>query len=263
MFEFAISQHRKRRPSRRWLTCLVVSVFAHVAAVGVLVENPSLLRTGQKNWLRHLMDLRLALRHAPEPKDSDWRTVAVVGSRGRMQPPSEATLKALAYDWSKGSGSTPPITIKLDKGLERIGDTKAAVRPVTPALGTQEPQPVPGSPTGVSRPSPTAPETPSRAEGPAGGPVDATASKGGATGETPGAGSAQEGVAVALPPPEPPTPQQVPKNIVPLPDSAAPTQIPDKPTDTKQAANANPEPRAAGPNQIQGQPKVFENVQQA
>src|SRR5215470_6247521 len=145
MFEFAIAQNQKRRPSRWAIYAYVLSCVAHLATLALLIEFPEILRPGTGRWLSHLLNLEWHPRPAPARADSGWRTVAVVGSGGgssTMTAPSAETLRKYAYDWSRGSGtgSQPPVRIQLDKEVV-AGDTRQEVPPVTPTLGTKDPKP--------------------------------------------------------------------------------------------------------------------------
>ena len=249
MFEFAISQHRKRKPTRRWLLCSVVSCAAHVAALVVLVEHPELLRPGKGHWLSHLLRLEPSAKVRTE---RDWRTVAVVGGSGRMLGLSGEALRKYAYDWNRGTGTRTEATVRvrLDKGAER---GERGRRGFTPALGTKEPKPAPGSPEGVraaeapkdAQPGKTAADT-------AGAPVNVA----GAPGSEP-ASPNQRGTVVYLPPET--APRQAPKKVAETAVGAAPVAIPSGVTAPPEPAR----PASKAPSQTKGEPKVFADQQQA
>src|SRR5512144_2072458 len=89
MFEFAISQQQKHPPSRRFLASMAVSLASHFLCVAVLIEYPQLLGPGLKNWLEQ----SILVSSTGAPKESTWRTVAILGDKnGVMKMPSAATL---------------------------------------------------------------------------------------------------------------------------------------------------------------------------
>lgn len=243
MFEFAISQHRKRPLSRRFLGSWVLSLVAHAAALGILIEFPELLRPGSHMWLRFPT---LNVTPPPEP---EWRTVAIVGSSGRLALPSAETLRRAMYNWSRSETAmqAPPIRVRWgDDRPTSSGNTTEPAPPVQPGLGTQEPKPIPD----IASTSTAAQETargesandPSRAEFPV-----SLAAAGAADAKRP---------PVFLPAPERTEPRRIPQRI---------QQDPPEPP------GAMTEPRAvdgtkvaeAAPPQSRPAPRLFADEQSA
>ena len=106
LFEFAISQHQRHPPSRRFLGAVAVSILAHIAAVVLLIQFPSLLLPGLSSWLRPLAFLRVTV------KETDWRMVSMIGS-SRMQMPSAGNLKKTVAEAERG-GNRQPKNIGTD-----------------------------------------------------------------------------------------------------------------------------------------------------
>ncbi len=238
MFEYAIYQHQKHRPTRRVILSWVLSCAAHIAAVSILIAYPELLLPGLNRWLRE----PVILGNGPEEKQ--WRTLTFIG-RGALKQPSAETLRKYTYNWdAAGQVKTPPIRLRWGNELnepERKAEAKPAA-PVRPVPGREEPKPVPQVTAAGAEPSlPTA-----------GSPAGAAAG-----GETPaGGGTASYYLPAPSEPkaPEPPkvadagtAPRAIPKSIQPPPPPPAPPTPAAKPA----AAQAAPAPQ------------VFENEQKA
>lgn len=148
MFEFAISQHQKHPPSRRFLASLIASCILHAIAVLLLIEYPELLAPGLNPWLQKssLLLTIFSRRSDQQGRDSQWRTVTFVGksSNNKMVMPSAETLRRYMYDWSKNlSPGVPPVRVRW--GNEKQGplaETSEPVAKVQPVQGIQEPKPV-------------------------------------------------------------------------------------------------------------------------
>ncbi len=140
MFEFAISQNRKRPPTKRFIVSWILSSLAHAAALIILIENPGLLRPGSHNWIR------LPALFEPPPSDPNWRMLTHVVNPSPLQMPSAETLKRALYSWKEPSVPTTSPPIRVRWGNETVavkGDTTKPVPIVRPELGTQEPKPLP------------------------------------------------------------------------------------------------------------------------
>jgi TonB family protein len=248
MFDFAISQNRQHKPTRRWLACSVASFAAHVAALLILVINPELLRPGKGHWLSHLLHLAPATRLRIDP---NWRTVTFVGGSGKLQSPSIETLRKYAYDWNRGSGTgdAPAVRIQLDKSVGR-GDSERAEKR-NPALGTQDPKPLAGSPQGTPA---GGTETAKAAVEPAGAPVQVAAAGGAET-----RAASERGTVVYLPAPELTAPRQIPKKV----ETAANTSPAAIPSGVAPPEPAPAKTASSPPPQIKGEPKVFTDQQSA
>src|SRR5438552_15062483 len=107
MFEFAISQHRKRPPTKKFIASWFASCVLHAAALVVLIENPSLLRHRAHMWIRVPVFLL-----SPPPKTPNWRTVTFVGPP-RMQIPSNGTSRKALYDRNKSVIPTARPSIRI------------------------------------------------------------------------------------------------------------------------------------------------------
>ncbi len=234
MFEFAISQHRKRPPTKRFIASWFVSCFLHAVALVVLIENPSLLRHTAHMWIRVPVFLL-----ASPPKARNWRTVTFVGS-SRMQMPSKEALKGVLYDWNKSVVPTaePPIRIRWrDRVSVSKPTTPKPVPPVRPALGTGDPKP--------------GPETLAAGKEPA----EDGAAKGRTGNELPGAASGtsssnEKGRAVSLPPPESTEPRHIPKKVAETAENTSPSEIP----------KGTAPPQKPG---VQQQPQIFKDQRSA
>ena len=233
MFEFAISQHQRHPPSRRFLGAVALSILAHIVAVVLLIQFPALLLPGLSSWLRPLAFLRVTV------KEPDWRMVSMLGN-SRLQMPSRETLRKLLPKREEGPGSQR-VSVPI-----RWGDEKRAplVRgpvpqpPRKPVPGTEEPKPVPAAEVGQTAGG----GDPNRSgEG-------ERASDGVEVAGTPG--QPEKKPTVPLPPPAP-EPKQIPKKIEEVVESKPPGTAP-----------AGPE---VAPKAIPGKqdPRVFENEQKA
>jgi len=188
MFEFAISQHQKHPPTKRFLASAALSVFSHFLVVLILIEYPELLRAGYIHWFSQVTLSR------PIAKERQWRTVTVVRSPGPIEMPSAETLRKYAYDWAAHAKKNPSPPIRVRWGNE------------PPAMAADTPVPA-TSTKAMPDPRPTAPV-----------PADAGA----------GAESARGTTAVYLPPPGIMTaPKEIPKRIPEAAGNTAPSSIPD------------------------------------
>jgi TonB family protein len=256
MFEFAISQHRKRPLSRRFLAAWIVSCVLHIFAVLILIEYPQLLTPGLNPWFRPTELLsgifpRISSQEKLEPK---WRTLAFVGksSQGKMTAPSAETLQRYMYDWSKhpNAGSAPPVQVRW--GSEQRAAMKEA----------QEQEPKPRSVMGMQEPKQehvaSAAERMAAAgssEGKAGGEGSGSGNE---TAQGAGSGGAGSGGAIYLPAPKP----LVPSKSAETASNATPTRIPEgisAPSPPPSAAVTKP---TVAP-QDKSTAKVFESEQQA
>jgi TonB family protein len=233
LFEFAISQHQRHPPSRRFLRALAVSILAHIAAVVLLIQFPSLLLPGLSSWLRPLAFLRVTV------KETDWRMVSMIGS-SRMQMPSAETLRKLLPKRGEDGTGSQKTSVPIRWGDEKlVARARPPVpRPLSkPVPGTEEPKPEP-----VPQPGETAGAgDPARSGG-------AERSAGVEVAGTPGAPERKP--VIPLPPPSP-EPKQIPKKVEEVAESKPPGTTPSTPD-----ASANPVPGKQDP-------KVFENVQKA
>ena len=111
MFDFAIAQNQKQRPTRRLYVSAAVSCLVHLLILFVLIENPWLLHGGIYLRFRGLVVSPEASEFIFESEDENFRTVAVLRP---MKAPSAATLKKYTYDWSKRDDleSNPPVRIR-------------------------------------------------------------------------------------------------------------------------------------------------------
>jgi TonB family protein len=234
MFEYAISQHQKRRPTRRFLLSWVASCTVHLAALLILIAHPELLLPGLNRWLHEPIQIR--------PDDKQWRTLTFVG-KGSLQQPSKETLQKYTYDWdAAGKAKIPPIRLRWGDESNQP-DQKAENKPPTPI------QPVPGR----QEPKP-APETASNADTASAVP----GSPAGVPGGDEGAGAGRAGL-YYLPAPSEAKPPEPPKAAD---AGTAPRAIPNK----IQPPPPPPPPPAPNPATAQNQtpaPQVFENEQKA
>jgi TonB family protein len=145
MFEFAISQHQKHRPSRRLLACVLISLALHVGGIETLLRYPRLLGTGVGNWLDHIRVNPLARLLKPKSgaeEEKEWRTVTVLGSPSKMALPSEATLrKYLAGAGNKESDKNTTVRVQISKEVLGELSTEKPMPAPQPTLGTEEPKP--------------------------------------------------------------------------------------------------------------------------
>ncbi len=244
MFDFAISQQRRHRPTKRIMLAWALSCAAHLGAVLLLIAYPGLLMPGLNRWLRH----PIVIGHGPS--DDEWRTVAFVG-KGGMREPSAETLRSNTYDWEADAAAKAP-PIRLRWGNELNTDDPAQAKPpaaVRPVPGLQEPKPVP-------------PEQRADTQPPSPGPGQADGSPSGPTqgGDSAGGGAKSPTIYLPAPesrPPEPPkaaetgtAPRTIPNSIPPpSPPAATPPAV--KPATAQAQTPAAPAPQ------------VFENEQKA
>jgi TonB family protein len=149
MFEFAISQHQKHKPSKRFLICVLMSLVFHTGGLITLIRYPQLLGRGLGNWLDHLQVSPLAKLLEPKldkEEEKEWRTVTMLGSPSKMALPSEATLKKyLSGEIRKNSANNPPVRVQISKDvLAELSAEKPKPAP-QPTLGTEEPKPQPSA----------------------------------------------------------------------------------------------------------------------
>jgi periplasmic protein TonB len=232
LFEFAISQHQRHPPSRRFLRAVAVSILAHIAAVVLLIQFPSLLLPGLSSWLRPLAFLRVTV------KEPDWRMVSMLGNSSRMQMPSAETLRKLLPKRSEeGPGSQKPsVPIRWGDDKLEARDRAPVPRPLRkPVPGTEEPKP--------------APQTEPVQSAGAGDPARSGDPERSAGVEIAGTLPEKKPV-VPLPPPSP-EPKQIPKKVEEV--------VENKPADTTPSTPDVP------PKPVPGKqdPKVFENEQKA
>jgi len=233
MFEFAISQHRKRPPTKKFIASWFASCVLHAAALLVLIENPSLLRHRAHMWIRVPVFLL-----SPPPKARNWRTVTFVGP-SRMQMPSKETLKKALYDWNKSVVPTAGPSIRIrwnDRVSVSKSTTPKSIPPVRPPLRTEDRKPLP--------------ETLDASKA-----AEDGAANGGPGNESPGtaagtSSSNEKRRAVSLPPPENTEPRQIPKKVGETAENTSPSEIP--------KGTAPPQRPAA-----QQQPQIFKDERSA
>jgi TonB family protein len=149
MFEFAISQHQKHKPSKRFIICVLMSLVLHAGGLATLIRYPQLLGRGLGNWLDHIRVSPIAgllKSQSSTEEEKEWRTVTVLGSPSKMALPSEATLrKYLAGVINKGSDQSTTVRVQISK--EVLGELSAEKPKPTPqpTLGTEEPKPQPAA----------------------------------------------------------------------------------------------------------------------
>jgi len=231
MFDFAISQHRKRRPTPLVLVSRALSVVVHIAALIILIENPWLLSTGMNRWLQEFPTITSS---SPAP-EKQYRLVGMLPTR--MLEPSQATLDKYLHHFDQ---KTPPVRVRWGPDeIASLGVDKP-VPAVKPVPGKEEPKP---QPPAVADNTAQPPQSPAGVPG----------------GDLPKTGAADAGMpggrTIPLPPPDT-APKQVPKNT----DMAAntpPTSIPNSVTPPPVATPKPEQPQA------QAAPKVFENQKQA
>jgi len=147
MFEFAISQHQKRKPRKRLLICLMMSVVLHAAGLETLLRYPQLLGTGKGNWLDHIRISPLARLLQPKAgpeEQKEWRTVTVLGSSSKMTLPSEATLRKYAASVAKKeSEKSTAVRVQISKEVlaEMIAEKPKPVPQPSPGIEEPKPQP--------------------------------------------------------------------------------------------------------------------------
>ncbi len=134
MFDFAISQSRKQRPTKRIFISWVASCFVHAIVLLLLVQYPQLLRGGMYHHFRAVAQL---FGQESEGDGKDWRTVTILKDSSSMSAPSAETLKKLLFDWNKKGSGTPPVRIGW-------GDVRATLldnAPPMPRVRKEDKQP--------------------------------------------------------------------------------------------------------------------------
>jgi TonB family protein len=170
MFEFAISQHQKHRPSPRFIGSAATSISLHLALLLVLIENPHFLDTGIGRFFR-------AQFKTYPVEEKQWRPVAVLPTPGRMDLPPADVLRRVMYDWAKNQSKDgqPPIRVSWnDRQLAELAEAAKVSPPARSVPGFDEPPPAQpaGPPSGgggaqekpalVYLPPPSPDATPSR-----------------------------------------------------------------------------------------------------
>ena len=204
MFEFAISQHQRHRPSRRLVASALTSFALHLCLLLILVEYPQLLGTGTGRWFR-------AQFKTYPLETKEWRPVATV-SPGTMEMPPAEVLKRLLYDFERDKErmTQPPIRVRWSaQQLAALEDKKEVGPPRKPVPGTEEP---------VAQPA-----------------GDPSAAGTGASAGTP---QGKSGI-IYLPPAAPsPPPTQIPDKV-----AEAPQPTPERQPDKAKAAVETPSPK--------------------
>jgi protein TonB len=241
MFEFATSQHQKKKLSKSYLYSSALSLASHAAAVLLLIQFPELLQGGHGFWFLRSIPITESI---PDPKS---RVVTFVYDNKRMQAPPIASIQAYLYqalDKALRQGS-PPIRVRWgDEKKSSSGEADEAAKPVRAVPGTQDPKPVPADEAG-------APPQAAAAAADAGSNVSTSD------------GSGQKPGTVYLPAPSRATePREIPKKTVEVAGNTAPTRIPDSASTPGTSASGS---IAKPPNPAQSRTtaKVFENEQQA
>ncbi len=240
MFEYAISQHRKHPPSRRFFASTALSCVLHVLTLFLLIEYPQLLSPGRNPWFRQPAILTaLFSRDLGAQKEADsWRTVTFVGKTAgnKMVAPSAETLRKYLYDWSKQKGGTPTVRVRWGNEKE-AGTADTAVPRAKPVPGLQEPKPV-----GVAEAAMAPP-----AAGGEGAPQVAQADSGSGRGT------------VYLPPPQPDArTARRPETS----QNVAPTSVPSGITQPEPSQPA-PAPKPASPAATKPGTQIFQDEQKA
>lgn len=224
MFEYAISQNQKQRPTRRILISWIVSCSTHILLLLLLIEYPHLLYGALHPRSRSVTEMRGG---KAGDDNRNWRTVAVLRNPAPLTMPNAATLKKYIYDWRKKLQESPPIQV-------RWGDIKVEMADLPPVPRTREE-------TKEQKPSIADTLPPVASSGTAGDAAGGAAVSGAGNYDS----GAKNQAAIPLPPPEPEPAREESLNIAP---QKAPESIEPAP-DTKPAAK-NPV-------------KVFENEQKA
>jgi TonB family protein len=199
MFDFAISQNKRWRPSRRDYASWFASCVAHLALLLLLIENPQWLQGGMYNRFRAIPLISSILAPRPSDDDQNWRTVAVLKNSLPMAAPSPATLRKYLYDWAKkdSGGNVPPVRIRW--GDEQKAAVNESAAPV-PRIRQEPPKPEPLPPANDVGAALSAPQTP---------PGSSTA----ASGDT-GVGR-RGGISLPPPPPDSKPKSEVAGNVTP------------------------------------------------
>ncbi len=250
MFEYAISQHRKRPPSRRFFACVAASCLIHLVTVMLLIEYPQLLSPGLNRWFRQPSILsEIFFRDSGQlEQESSGRLVTFLGksSNKKMVTPSAATLQKYMYDWSKKGAGVPPVRVRW--GNEKPGAPEASSTPkLQPVPGFQEPKKADAS--GAEKAAATA--------------QAAEPGSGGSGGQNVQVAGAEAGKGtVYLPAPQPGIEVKAEKKVPETASNTAPTSIPSgvSPPAPAPAASA---PKPAGASQAKATGKVSEDEQKA
>jgi len=242
MFEFATSQHKKKKLTKRFLYSSALSLLSHAVAVLLLVQFPELLQGGRGFWFLRSIPIT---ENIPDPNS---RVVTFVYKSTQMQAPPIASIQGYLYqalDKALHQGS-PPIRIRWgDEKKSSSEETDEAAKPVRPVPGLQDPQPVPSSEAGTTTSQVAAAATEASSD----------ASTSGGTGRKPGT--------VYLPAPSVTAePREIPKKTVEAAANTAPTKIPDS-AGTPGAPASGSIAKSPNPAQSRTTAKVFENEQQA
>jgi TonB family protein len=108
MFDFAISQNKKERLTKRLFASGIASCIAHVIGLFLLIQFPQILQGGIYHSFRMMMGVK------PDAAPEELRVIANLGDPQKMYMPSAAALAKLrAALANKGSGAPPPIHIRL------------------------------------------------------------------------------------------------------------------------------------------------------
>jgi len=110
MFDFAIAQNQKSKPTRRFYVSAAASCLVHLLILIVLIENPWLLHGGIYQRFRGLIISPDSSEFIFDSEDENYRIVTTLEP---MKAPSAATLNKIMYDWNKpDTPDTPPVRIR-------------------------------------------------------------------------------------------------------------------------------------------------------
>ncbi len=226
MFDYAISQNKKRRPTGDFLASWVVSCAAHLLVLFLLIQYPQLLEGRLYHRFRSIPLISNIFGSKSADAEENWRTVAVLRPSSKMTAPSDATLKQFLYDWKKNGPNAPPVPV-------RWGDIQAAIADLPPMPRVKQE---------AKDPALSLPENELASASPAPGNGNDSS---GTSALSQGDSGSNRKETVSLPPPEPAPKPEIPRNV-------APTKIPDA---INQPADTAPKATDAV--------KVFENEQKA
>jgi TonB family protein len=138
MFDFAVSQNQKKRPTRRLVAAGITSCLTHVAVLAIIAHNPWLLSGGLFRDFQGLRFIPALLQSEPEDERENFRTVTVLRP---MFEPSAETLKKYAYNWNKKGekDGTPPVRVRWGGELAPAAKKNEPATPIVPP----QPKPVP------------------------------------------------------------------------------------------------------------------------
>jgi TonB family protein len=233
MFDFAISQNQRQRPTKRIYASWLVSGFIHIFFLVMLIQYPQLLRGGQYHRFRPLSVLVSLFEPKPQQEDQNWRTVAVL--RTPMTAPSLEALKKYLPAWSKKGTGSPPVRIHWEDLEKKLGENK----PLVPKV-RQDPK----APNLMPPPSEASSGSPSVVPSPAGNSAEPAA---GTQGVIQADANAGKRGTVNLPPPGP--------------GSAPKTEV--AATNTPNVTSSSVKTPSAATVDKNSPVKVFENEQQA